>query len=128
MSKFTKDDEFKISLSTEDIDKIDEEIKNIESNSKKTLDESNMIESGKTELTEDQLPIAVTVSLRNYQDLLALEQTAEELQNLNQSLDEQVKQGQVIGKVGSTGRSTGPHLHFEIRKGYQAVNPLKYLP
>jgi len=53
MSKFTKDDEFKISLSMEDIDKIDEEIKNIESNSKKTLDESNMIEIEKTELTEE---------------------------------------------------------------------------
>jgi len=36
-SKFTKDDEFKILLSMEDIDKIDEEIKNIDSNSKKIL-------------------------------------------------------------------------------------------
>ena len=54
MSKFTKDDEFKISLSMEDIDKIDEEIKNIESNSKKTLDESNMIESEKSGSTEEQ--------------------------------------------------------------------------
>ena len=53
MSKFTKDDEFKISLSTEDIDKIDEEIKNIENDSKKTLDESYMIENEKTELTEE---------------------------------------------------------------------------
>jgi hypothetical protein len=35
MSKFTKDDEFKILLSMKDIDKIDEEIKNIDSNSKK---------------------------------------------------------------------------------------------
>jgi len=52
MSKFTKDDEFKISLSTEDIDKIDEEIKNIEGNSKKTPDESYVIESENTELTE----------------------------------------------------------------------------
>ena len=53
MSRFTKDDEFKISLSTEDIDKIDEEIKNIDSNFKKTLDESNMIESEKVELAEE---------------------------------------------------------------------------
>ncbi|MCH9657117.1 hypothetical protein K0U27_00240 [archaeon] len=53
MSKFTKDGEFKISLSTEDVDKIDEDIKNIESNSKKTPDESNMIENEKTELTEE---------------------------------------------------------------------------
>ena len=54
MSKFTKDDEFKISLSMEDIDKIDEEIKKLESNSKKTLDEPGMIESGKPELTKEK--------------------------------------------------------------------------
>ncbi|MEX0861344.1 hypothetical protein [Nitrosopumilus sp.] len=53
-SNITKDDEFNISLSIEDIDKIDEEIKNIENNVKTTPYKSNMIESEKEPLIEEQ--------------------------------------------------------------------------
>jgi len=34
----------------------------------------------------------------------------------------------VVGRVGSTGRSTGPHVHYEVRINETAVNPRRYLP
>ena len=47
---------------------------------------------------------------------------------LNVRAGQRVRQGQVIALVGSTGRSSGPHLHFEIRSGRQILNPVAFLP
>ena len=49
------------------------------------------------------------------------------LSEINVKVGEIVKIGQVVGLVGSTGRSTGPHLHYETRIDGEAVDPQKFL-
>lgn len=41
---------------------------------------------------------------------------------------DRVAQGQRIGQMGTSGTSTGPHLHFEVRQGGVPVDPLRFLP
>ncbi len=40
---------------------------------------------------------------------------------------QKIKRGNIIGKVGSTGRSTGPHLHYEVRRKDRVQNPINYV-
>jgi murein DD-endopeptidase MepM/ murein hydrolase activator NlpD len=50
------------------------------------------------------------------------------LSRIDVTLGQRISRGEVIGRVGSTGRSTGPHLHYEVRINNAPVNPRPYLP
>jgi murein DD-endopeptidase MepM/ murein hydrolase activator NlpD len=49
------------------------------------------------------------------------------LDRFNVSPGQRVKRGDLIGYVGTTGRSTAPHLHYEIHQGEKSVDPIKYV-
>ncbi|HUD28868.1 MAG TPA: M23 family metallopeptidase [Novosphingobium sp.] len=49
------------------------------------------------------------------------------MSRLNVAEGQRVHKGDVIGFVGSTGNSTGPHLHYEVRMSGEAVNPIPYM-
>jgi murein DD-endopeptidase MepM/ murein hydrolase activator NlpD len=49
------------------------------------------------------------------------------LSRISVKVGDEVTVGQKIGEVGSTGRSTGTHLHYEVRKNGKAINPISYL-
>lgn len=50
------------------------------------------------------------------------------LDRIHVSRGQTVRRGQTLGRIGSTGRSTGPHLHFEIRRGNIQLNPAQLIP
>ena len=49
------------------------------------------------------------------------------LSKINVSVGQRISQGDQIGKMGNTGRSTGTHLHYEIRRNGKPINPMKYI-
>lgn len=49
------------------------------------------------------------------------------MQEIYVKVGDRVARGQIVGKMGSTGRSTGTHLHFEVRRAGTTVNPLPFL-
>jgi len=50
------------------------------------------------------------------------------LSRIEVTVGDTITRGQLIGYVGSTGRSTGPHLHYELRLGEKPINPRHFLP
>ncbi|NME35440.1 MULTISPECIES: peptidoglycan DD-metalloendopeptidase family protein [Fusobacterium] len=49
------------------------------------------------------------------------------LNKINVKKGQKIQQGQIIGESGMTGRVTGPHLHFEVRKNGKTLNPMEFL-
>lgn len=50
------------------------------------------------------------------------------LSHIEVAVGQSITRGEALGRVGSTGRSTGPHLHYEVRINDDPVDPLEYLP
>ena len=49
------------------------------------------------------------------------------LSRINVQVGQKINVGDIIGEVGSTGRSTGPHLHYEVRIDNKPVDPARYI-
>lgn len=49
------------------------------------------------------------------------------LSKINVNIGDMVNAGDVVGKAGSTGRSTGPHVHYEVRRNDRAIDPMRFI-
>jgi murein DD-endopeptidase MepM/ murein hydrolase activator NlpD len=49
------------------------------------------------------------------------------LSRISVKAGERVAKGAIVGRAGSTGRSTGPHLHYEVRINGEAIDPMRYI-
>ena len=58
---------------------------------------------------------------------LGVETRYAHLSKIGVKVGQRVSQGDPIGDIGSTGRSTGPHLHYEVRMKGRAVDPMSFI-
>ena len=83
---------------------------------------------------DDGVVIYTGTGFRGYGKLVVVEHNSEwatlygHLSKINVREGQKVARGEVLGGMGTTGHSSGNHLHFEIRHHRQPVNPLAYLP
>ena len=68
-----------------------------------------------------------TASLETDADALVVAKVGGEIVEILVEEGDSVRTGDVVGEVGSSGRSTGPHLHYEVRRDGAAVDPLRFL-
>ena len=80
--------------------------------------------SGKVIFASKNGGYGLTVMILHHSNILTL---YAHLSKINVYKGQFVTKGSIIGEIGSTGKSTGPHLHFEIRKNKKSVNPIYYI-
>lgn len=82
--------------------------------------------------TGDGVVAKIEYSRRGYGNLIIInhgfgyETVYAHLSKMNVKPGQKVKRGQVIGYVGNTGKSTSPHLHYEVRKNGRAIDPINF--
>jgi murein DD-endopeptidase MepM/ murein hydrolase activator NlpD len=82
--------------------------------------------------TGDGKVVNIEFSRRGYGNLVEIDHgfgyrtVYAHLSKMNVKMGQKVSRGEVIGFVGNTGKSTAPHLHYEVRKNGKAVDPINF--